>query len=95
MGRGGVLLGLVMLADFVVMGRLVVVMGGGGMAGRRLMMMLGGGVLSLVGHNRSPGLGLSGARSVYRESIADGLARPVQPQSMCRGPWFFRKDKHI
>jgi hypothetical protein len=49
-GGRGMLLSLVVLADFVVMGRLVVVMGGGGMACSRFMMMLGRGVLSLVGH---------------------------------------------
>jgi hypothetical protein len=54
-GCGGMLLRFVMLAVLVVMGRLVVVMGGSAVAGRRLMMMLGRGVLSLVGHNRSPG----------------------------------------
>ncbi len=54
-GGSGVLLGFVVLADFVVVSRLVMVMGGGRVASRRLVMMLGRRMFSLISHNRSPG----------------------------------------
>jgi hypothetical protein len=54
--RGGVLLGLVVLAVLVVVGRLVVVMGGRRVVGRGLVVVLDGRVL-LFGHlRRLPGL---------------------------------------
>jgi hypothetical protein len=53
--RRGMLLGLVMLADGMVVGRLVVMMGCGTVVGSGIMMMLGGGMLGLFGHDRSPG----------------------------------------
>jgi len=54
-GRRGVLLGLIMLADGMVVCRLVVMMGRGTVVRGGIMMMLGGGMLALFGHNRSPG----------------------------------------
>jgi hypothetical protein len=54
-GGGGVLLGLVMLADFVVVSRLVMVMDSRTVVGRGLVMVLCGGMFALVSHNRSPG----------------------------------------
>ena len=55
MGRRGVLLGFVVLAVLVVMGRLVMMVGGGGVAGGCLVMMLSRRVLSLFGHDFTPG----------------------------------------
>jgi hypothetical protein len=54
-GGTGVLLGLVVLADFVMVGGLVVVVSGSSVMTRRLVMMLGRRMFSLVSHNRSPG----------------------------------------
>jgi hypothetical protein len=54
-GRRGVLLGLVMLAGGMVVGRLVVMMGRGMVVSGGIMMVLGGGMLGLFGHSRSPG----------------------------------------
>jgi hypothetical protein len=50
-GRGGVLLGLLMLAVAVVVGRLEVVVGGRVVTGGRLVVMLHRRVLVLFGHD--------------------------------------------
>jgi hypothetical protein len=55
MGEVGVLLGLIMLADFVMVSRLMVVMSGSVVVSRGLMVMLGGRMFALAGHTRSPG----------------------------------------
>jgi hypothetical protein len=54
-GGGGVVLGLVMFAGGMVVGRLVVVMSCGMVVSGRIMMVLGGGMLVLFGHDWSPG----------------------------------------
>jgi hypothetical protein len=51
-GGGGVLLGLVMLAGGMVVGRLVVMMGRGVVVSGGIVMVLGGGMLGLPGHDR-------------------------------------------
>jgi hypothetical protein len=53
-GRGGVLLGFIMLADGMVVCRLVVMMGCSTVASGCLMMVVDGGMLALFGHRRSP-----------------------------------------
>jgi hypothetical protein len=60
-GRRGVLLGLVVLAERVVMGRLEVVVGGSLVMGGSLVVMLDGRVLLLTSHDASPTWLWSGA----------------------------------
>ncbi len=50
-GGGRVLLGLVMLTDIVMMGRLMVVVRGGGVMGSRLMMRLMRGMMLGICHD--------------------------------------------
>jgi hypothetical protein len=51
MGGRGMLLGPVMLADFVVVGRLMVMMRGGAVTSRRVMMVRSRGVFAFICHN--------------------------------------------
>jgi hypothetical protein len=82
-GGGGVLLGLVMLADGMVVVRLMVMMGRGMVVSGGIMMVLGGGMLALFGHNCSPGWRLGGAHSSCWKSTCSS---PVFPrlQDSCR-----------
>ena len=54
-GGGGVLLGLVMLTNRMMVGRLVVMVSRSTVVRGSIVMVLARGVLVLVGHNRSPG----------------------------------------
>jgi hypothetical protein len=58
---GGVLLGLVMLTNRMMVGRLVVMVRRSTVVRGSIVMVLARGVLVLVGHNRSPGWRLGGA----------------------------------
>jgi hypothetical protein len=70
-GGGGVLLRLVMLADFVVVSRLVMVMDSRTMVGRGLVMVLCGGMFALVSHNRSPGWYLGGSTVMLEVNVVE------------------------
>jgi hypothetical protein len=54
-GSSGMLLGFVVLADFVVMSGLQVMVSGSTVTCRCFMMVLGRRMFALVGHNESPG----------------------------------------
>jgi hypothetical protein len=64
-GGGGVLLGLVMLTNGMVVSGLVVVMSGRTVVGGGIVMVLGGRVFALFSHNRSPGWHLGAACVSY------------------------------
>jgi hypothetical protein len=70
-GGGGVLLGLVMLADFVVVSRLVVMVCSRTMVGRSLVMMLRGGMFAFVCHDRSPGWNLGGPTVMLEDNVVE------------------------
>ncbi len=72
-GGGGVVLGLVMLADGMVVRRLVMMMSRGMVVSGGIMVVFGGGVLLLFGHNRSPDWRLDGPRSM----LEIGMLEPV------------------
>jgi hypothetical protein len=84
-GGRGVLLGLVMLANGMVVGRLVVMMGRGIVVSGGIMMMLGGGVRGLFGHNRSPGYRLWGHTHHVGRQHAAGPSS-YRMQGSCRQP---------
>jgi hypothetical protein len=54
-GGSGVALGVVMLADGMVVGRLMVMMSRRMVVSGRIMVVVNGGMLVLFGHKKSPG----------------------------------------
>ena len=70
-GGGGVVLGLVMLANGMVVRRLVMMMSRGMVVSGGIMVVLCGGVLLLFSHNRSPDWRLDGPLSMLEISMLE------------------------
>jgi hypothetical protein len=84
MSGGGVLLGPVMLADFVVVRRLMVMMGSRGVASRCIMMVLGRRMFALVGHKSFSWLDSKWDTLPLLNVNTHSAPRPISQQASCR-----------